>query len=79
MLKLHKDRRDWQGVIGEKNSPWIVYNTVLHRKNVGEAFPKLLSVLLRNFLVFLKTWSSLDLDFRSVFTLLTNAFSRVWS
>lgn len=49
------------------------------KKNpVGADFPDLLSVL-QNFLVLLKMWSSLDLDFYSIFILLPGEFCGVWS
>lgn len=41
-------------------------------------FPELLSVL-QNFLVLLKMWSSPDLHFYSIFTLLPDEFCTVWT
>lgn len=79
MSKLHKDVSDCRSVIGEKNAPQTVYDTVLHRKKVGATLPKLLSVLLQNFLVFLKMWSRLNSDFHSVFSLVPDAFCDVWT
>lgn len=45
---------------------------------MGADFPKLLSVL-QNFLVLLKMWSSLDLDFYSILPLLPDEFCGVWT
>lgn len=48
------------------------------KNTVGADFPNFLSVL-QNFLVLLKVWSSLDLDFYSIFILLPGEFCGVWS
>lgn len=47
-------------------------------KNMRADFPELLSVL-QNFLVLLKMWSSPDLHFYSIFTLLPDEFCTVWT